>query len=84
MQFVKVNRDFSNIIVDMNGTKVCMKGCRGVTSLSLSPQVHTCTPAMGDSFASGTIDGPGAFSFHQSNNIIYICIELFSDYLYFS
>ena len=52
--------------------------------ISLSPQVHTCTPAMGDSFAAGTIDGPGAFSFHQSNDITNICIELFSDYLYFS
>ena len=29
-------------------------------------QVQTCTPAMGDSFAAGTIDGPGAFSFRQS------------------
>ena len=36
VQFVKVNRDFSNIIVDMNGTKVCMKGCMGVAYLSLS------------------------------------------------
>lgn len=33
-------------------------------------QVHTCPPAMGFSFAAGTTDGPGAFSFTQgiSNN----------------
>lgn len=31
-------------------------------------KVHTCTPAMGDSFAAGTIDGPGAFSFKQSSH----------------
>ena len=28
-------------------------------------QVQTCPPAMGDSFAAGTTDGPGAFNFKQ-------------------
>ena len=27
--------------------------------------VHTCPPAMGESFAAGTTDGPGAFDFTQ-------------------
>jgi len=30
-------------------------------------QVHTCPPAMGYSFAAGTIDGPGAFDFTQGD-----------------
>ncbi|XP_019858109.1 PREDICTED: neutral ceramidase B-like isoform X3 [Amphimedon queenslandica] len=50
VQYLKVNRDFSNIELEFNGKKV-----------------HTCTPAMGDSFAAGTIDGPGAFSFKQND-----------------
>lgn len=37
-------------------------------------QVHTCPPAMGDSFAAGTIDGPGAFSFRQSMKL-YIHVQ---------
>ena len=28
-------------------------------------QAHTCKPAMGYSFAAGTIDGPGEFTFTQ-------------------
>ena len=27
--------------------------------------VHTCPPAMGEAFAAGTTDGPGAFDFRQ-------------------
>jgi len=38
--------------------------------LSPTPtQVHTCPPAMGYSFAAGTIDGPGAFDFTQGTEI---------------
>jgi len=38
--------------------------------LSPTPtQVHTCPPAMGYSFAAGTIDGPGAFDFTQGTGI---------------
>ena len=34
--------------------------------LNISGQsVHTCLPAMGEAFAAGTIDGPGAFDFKQ-------------------
>ena len=33
-------------------------------------QVHTCSPAMGYSFAAGTIDGPGAFNFEQGGAIL--------------
>ena len=32
-------------------------------------QVHTCPPAMGFSFAAGTIDGPGAFNFTQGRHV---------------
>jgi len=35
------------------------------------PQVHTCPPAMGYSFAAGTIDGPGAFDFTQGTSTVY-------------
>jgi neutral ceramidase len=28
-------------------------------------KVHGCLPGMGYSFAAGTTDGPGSFSFHQ-------------------
>ena len=41
-------------------------------------QVKTCKPAMGFSFAAGTTDGPGEFSFEQgihSGIIIFLCIE---------
>ena len=37
-------------------------------TLSNGTQVHTCKPAMGYSFAAGTIDGPGAFDFTQGDN----------------
>ena len=34
--------------------------------LNVSGQmVHTCPAAMGEAFAAGTIDGPGAFDFKQ-------------------
>jgi len=35
-------------------------------------QVQTCPPAMGDSFAAGTVDGPGAFNFKQGTTFFII------------
>lgn len=37
-------------------------------TLSNGTLVHTCKPALGYSFAAGTTDGPGDFSFHQGTN----------------
>ena len=39
-----------------------------VVTLPDGTEVHTCKPAMGYSFAAGTIDGPGAFDFTQGDN----------------
>ncbi|KAA3674763.1 neutral ceramidase [Paragonimus westermani] len=47
--------DFVHQFVDMTNTKVTYKGRVG----------STCPPAMGYSFAAGTMDGPGDFDFTQ-------------------
>lgn len=51
--------DYRHAYVDM--TNVTVK-------LDNGEEVHTCATAMGDSFAAGTIDGPGAFNFKQGDN----------------
>ncbi|XP_065884102.1 uncharacterized protein [Dysidea avara] len=51
--------DFKHSYVDM--TKVMVK-------LENGTEVKTCPPAMGYSFAAGTVDGPGAFNFEQGDN----------------
>jgi neutral ceramidase len=35
---------------------------------------HTCRPAVGDSFAAGTTDGPGAFNFYQGERVC-VCVS---------
>ena len=40
-----------------------------INIISFLFKVHTCPPAMGESFAAGTIDGPGIFGFDQGSTI---------------
>lgn len=49
--------DFRHTFVDMSKATVTINGS----------EFHTCPPAMGYSFAAGTIDGPGAFNFEQAD-----------------
>jgi neutral ceramidase len=38
-------------------------------AVNISDKIHhTCPPAMGEAFAAGTTDGPGAFDFKQASN----------------
>ncbi|XP_070539276.1 putative neutral ceramidase C [Ptychodera flava] len=50
--------DFRHQYVDMSDYEVELDG---------GEKIKTCKPAMGYSFAAGTIDGPGAFNFSQGD-----------------
>ena len=38
--------------------------------------LHTCPPAMGEAFAAGTTDGPGAFDFKQGETLLLCPVTL--------
>lgn len=61
---------YDNATIGLSGPVDYVHTCVDFGNVTLTVNgklVHTCPPAMGFSFAAGTTDGPGAFSFTQGD-----------------
>lgn len=74
-----INGDISVVhqYVDMPSQKISYRNPK----TNITSTVRGCLPAMGYSFAAGTIDGPGAFNFKQGTNTSNPFWNIVSDFL---